>query len=234
VSSQARSQKKPRTLSRTDHDGVGRFYRTPVGELPSVTTVLSHTKSEGDRSGLESWRARVGEEEARRVSKEATERGTRVHEAAEAYLLGRQHDQILLSSDERALFGALEPTLLRVRGSAVLRTELAVWHQFGFAGTLDLVAGDSCGELVLYDWKTSRRSKRREWIGDYFCQAGAYSLAFEFLNGAPVTRAEVVIATLRGPDIHRLNYDELRAWQRRFLARRRAFAALRLETLPAP
>ena len=45
-----------------------RHYITPIGNLPSVTTVLKETQSERDRSGLAFWRRKVGKVRVERVS----------------------------------------------------------------------------------------------------------------------------------------------------------------------
>ena len=61
-----------------------RFYEVEgIGTFPSVTTVLSST---ADKSGLDRWRKRVGEDEAKRIGTEATNRGTVMHRLLELYL----------------------------------------------------------------------------------------------------------------------------------------------------
>ena len=63
--------------------GSGRIYRDPDGgEYPSVTTVLKILSEEK----IQAWRARVGEEEANRVSRIASTRGTTVHNMIEKYI----------------------------------------------------------------------------------------------------------------------------------------------------
>ena len=64
---------------------TGRTYYTPDGAYPSITTILGKT---ADNTWLQKWIERVGEEEAARVSKEATDRGTLVHEYAERHFNG--------------------------------------------------------------------------------------------------------------------------------------------------
>ena len=63
----------------------GRTYHTPDGSYPSITTILGKTS---DQTWLLKWKERVGEEEATRVSKIATDRGTLVHEYAERHFNG--------------------------------------------------------------------------------------------------------------------------------------------------
>ena len=60
-----------------------RQYTDPKGnKYYSITTCLSILSEEA----IAKWRARVGEEEANRISSEASTRGTRVHEILEAYV----------------------------------------------------------------------------------------------------------------------------------------------------
>ena len=66
-------------LERVVVDGK-RHYVTPEGnKYPSVTTVLSSLSAEG----IAQWRARVGHEEAKKISTQASRRGTAVHTLAE-------------------------------------------------------------------------------------------------------------------------------------------------------
>ena len=59
----------------------GRHYIYGEQKLPSVTTILSSTKS--NKGALDAWVARVGEEEADRVRNEAALVGTYLHEVIE-------------------------------------------------------------------------------------------------------------------------------------------------------
>jgi len=62
-----------------------RHYRTPYGDLPSVTTILSATG--GNKAALERWaKKNPGGREA------AAARGTKVHSLMEEYLLGINKD----------------------------------------------------------------------------------------------------------------------------------------------
>ena len=60
----------------------GRTYFTPDGDFPSITTILGKT---ANQPWLQAWKDKVGEEEANRISKKATDRGTLVHEYAEKF-----------------------------------------------------------------------------------------------------------------------------------------------------
>ena len=70
------------SLERETIDGV-RYYDTPDGQkLVSITSIISHLNREKFRE----WRARVGNEEANRVTKRATSRGTDMHTLVEHHL----------------------------------------------------------------------------------------------------------------------------------------------------
>src|SRR4051812_24292932 len=77
----------PTGIEEEYHDGK-RFYRTPGdGLYKSVTTIISEKT---DKSWLDSWRARVGAEEADRILLQAGIRGTAIHNIAEKYVLGNK------------------------------------------------------------------------------------------------------------------------------------------------
>ena len=82
-------------LNRVEND-LGRFYIDLQNNyVPSVTTVLSNVSDK--KSSIDQWRRRVGDEEAERVIKKATDIGTMVHLALENYLRGE--DQNIFSND---------------------------------------------------------------------------------------------------------------------------------------
>ena len=73
-------------LEKKEVDGI-RLYKLPNGEwVPSITSVTSFY----NRDVFIKWRQRVGEQEANRVTKEATTRGTDFHEVAQAYLENKE------------------------------------------------------------------------------------------------------------------------------------------------
>ena len=69
-------------LKSREIDGT-RFYTTPSGDsFPSITSVTSHKNKEF----FAEWRERIGEEEANKICKLATTRGTKFHEVCQDYL----------------------------------------------------------------------------------------------------------------------------------------------------
>ena len=89
-------QQIPIKISTYNKQGIGRYYETPDGDFPSVTTILSNTTY---KPWLEKWKQRVGEEEAARISKIATDRGEAVHSFAERYFNGETNiwEEVLAS-----------------------------------------------------------------------------------------------------------------------------------------
>ena len=60
-----------------------RFYVTPKGnKYVSITSLLSNLS----KDSISQWRRRVGETEANKISRQASSRGTRVHNICESYI----------------------------------------------------------------------------------------------------------------------------------------------------
>ena len=64
-----------------------RQYSVNNEKLPSVTTILSATKSEEEKASLKNWRDRVGHIEADKIKRDATYRGSQMHSYLEQFLL---------------------------------------------------------------------------------------------------------------------------------------------------
>lgn len=152
-----------------------RYYKTPTGNYyPSVTTVLSSGKSDA----IDKWRARVGEREANRISRQATSRGTGMHTICENYLnnevfytKGRMPSEIHLFKGIRQV---LDENVTKVYG-----LEMAVFSDtLKTAGRLDLFCQFQ-GMYTILDFKTSSKDKKEEWIENYFIQATSYAIMIE-------------------------------------------------------
>jgi len=176
--------------SETFPDGK-RYYTLEDGtRLPSVTTVLGAQKKEA----IMKWRKRVGEEEANRVSKKATSRGTGVHTLCEYYL----NNETNLSQKEGVrpdafeMFVGLKPLLNRINN--IHYQECALWSkQLGMAGRVDCI-GEFDGELSVIDFKTSKRIKTSADIEDYYWQTAAYALMYEEMIGTPINNLIIIMA----------------------------------------
>ena len=85
--------------SRSIEDGY-RKYLLGENKLPSVTTILSATKSEEEKAAIANWKERVGQKEANRIKTEASARGTSMHSYIEDYLRGRINESFFESNEQ--------------------------------------------------------------------------------------------------------------------------------------
>lgn len=154
-----------------------RVYHTPMGSAPSVTTILSSQSS----PGLDAWRERVGDEEADRVSKEATDIGSYMHNMLEAHLKGEEfsRDGSELEDIATEMFHAQR--LLGWRHlSEVWGIEVPLHYEALYAGRTDLV-GVFKRKPSIIDYKTSKFRKSPEYLEPYKMQIAAYRLAHEHM-----------------------------------------------------
>jgi len=172
--------------SQTFPDGK-RYYTTPDGvKLPSVTTVIG---AKGKKAIME-WRKRVGAEEANRVSKKASSRGTNVHTLCERYLNNEPLGNIM--PDALEMFLPLKPYLNRINN--IHYQECALWSlKLEMAGRVDCIA-EFDGVLSVIDFKTSKRIKKKEDIDSYFAQCVAYACMYEELIGLGIDQIVIIMA----------------------------------------
>jgi hypothetical protein len=170
-------------LDRVVIDG-SRHYQTPGGQpLPSVTTILDALK---DKTSLLEWRKRVGDEEAARITKLATNIGTQVHLHIEKYILeeDRPSGSNLIHEMAKELSDiVINEGLSNV--NEVWGTEVPLYYPGLYAGTTDCV-GVWNGKQAIIDFKTTRKPKKREWIEDYFLQGAAYAAAHNEVYGTDI------------------------------------------------
>jgi genome maintenance exonuclease 1 len=175
----------PKLLRSTSSDGT-RVYETPSGSAyPSVTTVTGLYSAKG----IAEWRARVGNEEANRISGRASARGTRIHQYCEDYLRGNIFEADMF---DLQMFNSIKPLLDQVDNIHCLETPLWSDH-LQVAGTVDCIA-EFQGKLSVIDFKTSSKPKDRDDIHNYFMQTAAYAVAFEERTGIPIGRLVIIMA----------------------------------------
>jgi len=173
-----------------------RHYVTPDGNsYPSITTVLSQQEN----LGIEAWKAKVGEKEAKRISKESMRIGTAVHQMAEFYL---SNYIIKLKNEEKKIvdtFNRLRFLLGNINN--IVGVEIPLFSDLlRVAGTTDCIA-EYNGELSVIDFKTSRRPKKEEWVDDYYMQTFAYKLMFEEMTGIEIKQVVILIACVDSFDV---------------------------------
>lgn len=169
---------------------TGRYYKTPTGALyPSVTTVTGIM----NQKAIQEWRQRVGEEEATRISTQASTRGTRIHQLCEDYINNSDIDASKYNYNDSLNFETLKPYLDNYIDNVHLQEVRLYSDYLQLAGTVDCVA-EWKGKLAIVDFKTARKAKNREYILNYFCQASAYAIMYEELYKIPVPRIVILIS----------------------------------------
>jgi ATP-dependent exoDNAse (exonuclease V) beta subunit len=169
---------------------TGRYYKTPTGELyPSVTTVTGLMNAKA----IHQWRARVGDEEANRISSQAATRGTRIHKLCEDYLNNDDIDASKYNFNDAFNFRLLKPILDANIDNIHLQEERLYSDYLKMAGTVDCVA-EWKGKLSIIDFKTARKLKNKEYILNYFCQVSAYAIMYEERFNIPVSRIVILIS----------------------------------------
>jgi len=173
-----------------------RFYVTPDGNnYPSITTILAQQEN----LGLEAWKAKVGEKEAKRISKESARIGTAVHQLAEYYL---SNVQVKLDKEEKKIidtFNRLRFLLGNINN--IVGLEIPLFSDLlRVAGTTDCIA-EYNGQLSIIDFKTSRKPKKAEWIDDYYMQTFAYKLMFEEMTGIEIQQIVILVACTESFDV---------------------------------
>jgi hypothetical protein len=174
-------------LERELVDGV-RYYKLPSGnkKLVSITSVISHYK----KDFFNAWRKRVGAEEADKITKRATSRGTDMHTLVEYHLLNKELPSVQPISEH--LFKIAKPTLERINNIHAL--EGALYSEvLGIAGTCDCIA-EFDGELSIIDFKSSKQPKPRDWIDGYFVQCAAYAAMLYELTGLVVKKFVIIMS----------------------------------------
>ena len=174
------------SLERKTIDGV-RYYDTPDGQkLVSITSVISWINREKFRE----WRARVGNEEANRVTKRATSRGTDMHTLVEHHLKNEELPEVQPLSE--FLFKQAKPDLSNIDNIHAIEQSLFS-KELGIAGTVDCIA-EYNGELAIIDFKTSAKPKPEKWVEDYYVQCAAYACMLYELTGIIVKKFVIIMS----------------------------------------
>ena len=179
------------SLTRESIDGV-RYYTAPgydgeLIKLVSITSVTSHWS----REGIMKWRERVGVDEANRVSKRATTRGTDMHLLTEHYLQNEPLPKAKVPISQ-ILFNTAKPALNKI-DNIIVQEQAMYSLRLGIAGTPDCI-GDYDGELSIIDFKTSKSPKPLKWVEGYFVQASAYACMLYELTGIKAKKLVIIMA----------------------------------------
>lgn len=182
-------------ISRVTDNSGARYYSSNGIKVPSVTTILDKTKSQKERDALSAWKNKVGYAEASRISKESMARGDKMHKHLEDALHGKQSfdfDGILETEKKMSqviLNQGLEKKLNEIWGC-----ETPLFYPNSHAGTTDL-CGIYNNEESIIDFKSSTKTKRKEWITDYFLQTAAYALAHNLQHNTNISQGVILVCT---------------------------------------
>jgi hypothetical protein len=191
-------------LERETIDGI-RYYKVPdedeILRLFSITSVTSHF----NKDIFVKWRKKVGDEEADRITKLATSRGTDMHTLTEYFLKNQDLPTDILPISE-FLFNISKSTLKNINNIHALEGSLYS-KQLGIAGTVDCIA-EYNGELAIIDFKTSKKPKPREWIEHYFVQCMAYGCMLYEITGIMVKKLVIIMACENGECVVYEEYDK--------------------------
>ena len=168
--------------------GGKRVYEVGDQRYPSISTICSFR----NRKSIAEWRARVGAEEANKISKRATTAGTTVHSMIEDYLnneldIGKYADKHLA----KILFTQAKQMLARINNIHFQEAPLYS-HEFAIAGRVDCIA-EFDGKLSIIDFKTSSKEKKEEWVEGYFVQETGYAKMYEERSGIKVEQIVTLI-----------------------------------------
>jgi ATP-dependent exoDNAse (exonuclease V) beta subunit len=173
---------------------LGRYYDVGNGtKYPSVTTVLSAVK---DTKFLDQWKKRIGEAQANKIVKMATNRGTLLHYEVEKYLLNESTSIRMqrMMPHVKELFLQMRPELDNHLGNIFCLEQSLFSHDLKIAGRVDCIA-EWDGKISVIDFKTSTNEKKEEYIENYFLQCTAYTMMFEEITTIPIDQIVVLIAT---------------------------------------
>ena len=177
-----------------------RWYITPVGALPSITTVLGVSESDEKKQSLESWRVSLGHEKAAAHSKAATDLGTIVHLLSERFLKGQDVNAPIdghpVPGPALASFNALKLKLRQI--NEVWGQEESIYSPtLEVAGRFDCIGLYQSVESVI-DFKTAGRLKSRKDIEDYELQLSFYAKAHNELFGTDIKQGVILMSAAGG------------------------------------
>lgn len=169
----------------------GRFYITPTGTYPSVTTILS---CDGEKkAALKKWADRIGKDKAKAISNQAALRGKRVHSIIEDYVLNKEINLLSQMPSTIQSFNQVKRALNK-NLTKIHAIEMPLYStSLRIAGRVDMM-GVWNGDRAIIDFKTSKREKYKYYITDYFIQTAMYSLMANERYNTSFNKIVIIIA----------------------------------------
>lgn len=175
-------------------DQIEEYYRNPTNQplakYPGVTRVLGGT---GDKSGLDAWRARVGEEEADRIVNESRAIGDSLDRLFNNSLIDKAGFSIEDHKGELGydLWKQLAPTIKKIEP---IKVQMKVWSDhlkvMGYTDCFGILNG----QITVIDCKNSKKEKREEYLQDYYLQCTMYGMMIYDMFGIKPTQIAVLVA----------------------------------------
>jgi len=206
-----------------------RHYSVNEERLPSVTTILKATESEEKKASLQAWKQRVGHKQAEIISREATSRGSSMHDYLEKFLLGKLNMDLLGDNTlEKMMADQIIENGLRNKLNEIWGCEATLYYPGKYAGAADCIGVYENKETII-DFKQSNKPKKEEWISEYFLQLSAYSLAHDKVYGSNITQGVILLCT-KDNIFQRfiVNGNTLKDYQNQFLEKVEQFYAQRM------
>ena len=215
----------PRTV-RSLEDGI-RKYDINNEKLPSVTSVLSATKSQEELASLELWRQRVGAVNANKIKKDASTRGSALHAYVEDWLRGRINDSFFESAEQyKSMANQIIKNGIKGRLTEIWGVECNLYYPQKFGGQADIIGIYDNVETII-DLKQANKPKKESFIQDYFLQVAAYSLAHNFVYKTNISQGVILMCTVDNfYQEFKIQNDVLEMYQNLFLGRLKKFYEL--------
>ena len=148
--------KRKKVNGKRHYEGEGKL-------LPSVTTIISATKTEKDKEGLRAWRDRVGEETAEAIKNQAASVGTAMHKFLECHIQGVGYDDMT----NIGVIGKRMAKLIIENGLPSMDeywgTEVPLFYPTFYGGTADCT-GVWRDQPAVIDFKQTNKPKKDEWF----------------------------------------------------------------------
>jgi len=177
-------------------DGFREYVLPDGSRVPSVTTILSATKSREDQEALDNWRKAVTPRRANAITEEAAARGTRMHSYLEHYVLNGEHKAF--GSNPYAKQANEMARVVQAQGLSKLNrihaSEVQLYYPELYSGTTDLIA-EKDGELVIVDFKQTNKPKTDDMVLDYKSQLAAYAEAHNKVYGTNIKRGFIMMCS---------------------------------------
>ena len=177
-----------------------RHYDVSGDKYPSVTSILSETKSQADKDALNKWKKSVGFDEAALISKKSSERGTTLHQYLESILLNKMNGELLEEINiPKKMAETIIENGINEKINEVYGCEAVLYYDgdLKFAGTADAVVNSSENQIKILDFKQSNKPKKKEYsvINEYGLQLALYSIAHDNMFGTKIKSTEILMCT---------------------------------------